>query len=91
MSEYPYRCRTGNQQGSIPDPVRDGGGFANPSTPIEKPDIQVSDQHQTGQNDPEDPVGRLKKAAPLLNNEYDREGENKVTEKHPPEPRPDPR
>jgi molybdopterin synthase catalytic subunit len=57
------------------------------SAPVEKPDVHVSDQHQAAQDNPEDPIGRLKKAAPILKNEHYGKHENNIAGKHPPDSR----
>jgi len=81
----PHACRTGNQQDRIPDPVTDGSARTGDGAPIEEPDVRISDQHEAGHVNPEDPVGRTKKAAPILKDEQDGEGENNVAKEHPPE------
>ena len=87
MSEYPYRYRTDGQDNRIPDPVSHGCRFASPRASAEKPDVHVSDQYQAYQGDPEDPIGRLEKNAPIMKNEDRTEREKNVAKEHPPEPR----
>lgn len=86
MREYPYRYRTEGQDDRISTPVSHGRRSASPRASAEKPDVHVSDQYQAYQGDPEDPIGRLEKNAPIVKNEDRTEREKNVAKEHPPEP-----
>jgi hypothetical protein len=67
------------------------GRIISSSTPMEEPDVEISDQQKACYGYPKDRIRSVKEPTRVPINEYEAEGKDHIAQKHPPESRHDSR